>query len=151
MKICNNLIPTSTSLHFEKKRVEHRRLHNRLCRRVQLLAEASGILELGNVWVFDQLIHRPMRTKNQLYKNPNIAVPAFTPFKSNTIRPRPSKNCINRLKIRNMSRLCTFCDGFISPTRDSFGINLSLTPILISKLGSHEMPQKSLFEPYSSQ
>ena len=35
--------------------------------------EVSGILELGNVWVFVQLIHRPMRTKNQLYKNPNIA------------------------------------------------------------------------------
>ena len=36
-------------------------------------AEVSGILELGNVWFFVQLIHRPMRTKNQLYKNPNIA------------------------------------------------------------------------------
>ena len=35
--------------------------------------EVSGILELGNVWVFVQLIHRPMRTKNQLYKNSNIA------------------------------------------------------------------------------
>ena len=30
-------------------------------------------LVLGNDWVFVQLIHRPMRTKNQLYKNPNIA------------------------------------------------------------------------------
>ena len=36
-------------------------------------SEVSGILELGNVGVFVQLIHRPMRTKNQLYKNPNIA------------------------------------------------------------------------------
>ena len=36
-------------------------------------AEVSVILELGNVWVFVQLIHRPMRTKNQLYKNSNIA------------------------------------------------------------------------------
>ena len=26
-------------------------------------------LNLGNVWVFVQLIHRPTRTKNQLYKN----------------------------------------------------------------------------------
>ena len=30
-------------------------------------------LELGNVWVLVQLIHRPMRTKNQLNQNPNIA------------------------------------------------------------------------------
>ena len=29
-------------------------------------------LKSGNIWVFDQLIHRPKRTKNQLYKNPNI-------------------------------------------------------------------------------
>ena len=28
---------------------------------------------LGNVWVFVQLIHRPVRTKNQLYQTPNIA------------------------------------------------------------------------------
>ena len=35
--------------------------------------EVSGILELGNVWVFVQLIHRPMMTKNQLLKNPYIA------------------------------------------------------------------------------
>ena len=35
--------------------------------------EVSGILELGNVWAFVQLIHRPIRTNNQLYKNPNIA------------------------------------------------------------------------------
>ena len=33
--------------------------------------EGSGILELGNV--FAQLILRPMRIKNQLHKNPNIA------------------------------------------------------------------------------
>ena len=25
---------------------------------------------MGNVWFFVHLIHRPMRTKNQLYKNP---------------------------------------------------------------------------------
>ena len=31
-----------------------------------------GSLKLRNVWVFVQLIHRPTRTKNQLYKNPNI-------------------------------------------------------------------------------
>ena len=36
-------------------------------------SEVSGILELGNVGVFVQLIHRPMRTKIQLYTNPNIA------------------------------------------------------------------------------
>ena len=30
-------------------------------------------LKLGNVWVFVQLIHRPMRAKNQPFKNPNIA------------------------------------------------------------------------------
>ena len=35
--------------------------------------ELIGSLKLGNVWVFVQLIHRPMRAKNQLYKNPNIA------------------------------------------------------------------------------
>ena len=33
----------------------------------------SGILELVNVWFFVQLIHRPMRIKKELYKNPNIA------------------------------------------------------------------------------
>ena len=33
-------------------------------------AEVSGILELGNVWVFVQLIHRPIRTKNQVHKKP---------------------------------------------------------------------------------
>ena len=37
------------------------------------VSEVSGILELGNVWVLVQLIHRPKRTKNQLYKNPNNA------------------------------------------------------------------------------
>ena len=42
-------------------------------RETESLAEVSGILESGNVWVFVQLIHRPIRTKNQLYKNPNIA------------------------------------------------------------------------------
>ena len=31
--------------------------------------------KLGNVWVFVQLIHRPTRTKNQLYKNPNMRLP----------------------------------------------------------------------------
>ena len=36
--------------------------------------ELIGSLKLGNVWVFVQLIHRPTRTKNQLYKNPNIAL-----------------------------------------------------------------------------
>ena len=30
-------------------------------------------LKLGNVWVFVQPIQRPTRTKNQLYKTPNIA------------------------------------------------------------------------------
>ena len=40
---------------------------------VMLLTEVSGILELSNVWVVVQLILRPMRTKNQLYKNPNSA------------------------------------------------------------------------------
>ena len=33
--------------------------------------EVSGILELGFVWVFVQLIHRPM-TKNQLYKTQTL-------------------------------------------------------------------------------
>ena len=32
-----------------------------------------GSLKLGNVWIFVQLFHMPMWTKNQLYKNPNIA------------------------------------------------------------------------------
>ena len=35
------------------------------------LTELIGSLKLGNVWI--QLIHRLTRTKNQLYKNPNIA------------------------------------------------------------------------------
>ena len=30
-------------------------------------------LKLGNVWIFVQLIHRAMGTKNKLYKNPSIA------------------------------------------------------------------------------
>ena len=30
-------------------------------------------MKLGNVGVFVQLIHRPRRTKNQLYRNPNLA------------------------------------------------------------------------------
>ena len=38
-------------------------------------SELMGSLKLGNVWVFVQLIHRPTRTKHQLYKNPNIALP----------------------------------------------------------------------------
>ena len=38
-----------------------------------MLPELIGSLKLGNVWVFVQLIHRPTRNKNQLYKNPNIA------------------------------------------------------------------------------
>ena len=29
--------------------------------------------KLGNVWVFEKLIHRPIKTENQLYKNQNIA------------------------------------------------------------------------------
>ena len=36
------------------------------------LPELIGSLKLGNVWVFVQPIHRPGRTKNQLYKNQNI-------------------------------------------------------------------------------
>ena len=36
-------------------------------------SELIRILKLGNVCVFVQLIHRPLRTKNKLYKNPNIA------------------------------------------------------------------------------
>ena len=28
-------------------------------------SELMGSLKLGNIWVFDQLIHRPTRTKNQ--------------------------------------------------------------------------------------
>ena len=34
--------------------------------------EVSGIPELGNLWVLVQLIHRPMRTKNQLYKTQTL-------------------------------------------------------------------------------
>ena len=34
--------------------------------------ELMGSLKLGNVWVLVQLLHRQTRTKNQLYKNPNI-------------------------------------------------------------------------------
>ena len=37
------------------------------------LPELMGSLKLGIVWVFVQLIHRPTRTKNQVYKNINIA------------------------------------------------------------------------------
>ena len=37
------------------------------------LPELIGSLKLDNVWVFLQLIHRPTRTQNQLYKNQNIA------------------------------------------------------------------------------
>ena len=40
---------------------------------IKVNAELIGSLKLGNVWVFVQLIHRPTWTKNQLYKNPNIA------------------------------------------------------------------------------
>ena len=36
-------------------------------------AEVSAILELGNVWVFEQLIFGPHWPMNQLNKNPNIA------------------------------------------------------------------------------
>ena len=36
-------------------------------------AELIGSLELGNVWVFVQLIYRPRRTNNQLYNNQNIS------------------------------------------------------------------------------
>ena len=35
--------------------------------------EIIGSLKLGNVWVFLQLIYRQLRTKNQLYLNPNIS------------------------------------------------------------------------------
>ena len=42
---------------------------SRLCS----LAELIGSLKLGNVRVFVQLIHRPTRNKNQMYKIPNIA------------------------------------------------------------------------------
>ena len=38
-----------------------------------LLTEVSGILELGNVWVFVQLLFGPHWPMNQLNKNPNIA------------------------------------------------------------------------------
>ena len=34
---------------------------------VGLSTELIGSLKLGKVWVFLQLIHRPTRTKNQLY------------------------------------------------------------------------------------
>ena len=40
---------------------------------IVLLSEVSGILELGNVWVFVQLIFGPHWPMNQLNKNPNIA------------------------------------------------------------------------------
>ena len=38
--------------------------------------------KLGNVWIFVQLIHRPTRTEDQLYKTPNIAklVPFCSPY-----------------------------------------------------------------------
>ena len=40
--------------------------------------EVSGILELENVWVFVQLIYRPMRTTNQLYQKPkHCLTPGF--------------------------------------------------------------------------
>ena len=42
-------------------------------RRDAMKSELMGCLKLGNVWVFLQLIQREMRTKNQLYKKPNIA------------------------------------------------------------------------------
>ena len=37
------------------------------------LAELIGSLKLGSVRIFVQLNYRQTRTKNQLYKNPNIA------------------------------------------------------------------------------
>ena len=40
---------------------------------IRLTSEVSGILELGNVWVFVQLIFGPHWPMNQLNKNPNIA------------------------------------------------------------------------------
>ena len=50
----------------------HREVHlTTKLRNVSL--EVSEILELSNVWVFVQLIHRQSKTKNQLYKNPNIS------------------------------------------------------------------------------
>ena len=39
----------------------------------KILSELMGSLKFGNVWVFVQSMHRPTRTKNQLYRNPNIA------------------------------------------------------------------------------
>ena len=46
---------------------------------IRLYAEVSVILELGNVWVFILLIHRPMSTKNSCTKIqtlPNSRIPA---------------------------------------------------------------------------
>jgi len=40
---------------------------------VESVTRLIGSLKLGSVRVFVQLIHRPTRNKNQLYKNPNIA------------------------------------------------------------------------------
>ena len=37
------------------------------------ISEVSGILELGNVWIFVQLTFSPHWPMNQLNKNPNIA------------------------------------------------------------------------------
>ena len=34
-----------------------------------LCTEVVRSLKLGNVWVFEQLIHKPTRTVNQQYKN----------------------------------------------------------------------------------
>ena len=45
---------------------------HKLCK-IKKCTEMIGSLKLGNVWVFVKLISRPIRTKNQLYKNPNIA------------------------------------------------------------------------------
>ena len=36
-------------------------------------SELIGSLKSSNNWVFVQLVYRPRRTKNQLYKNQNIA------------------------------------------------------------------------------
>ena len=52
----------------------------------------SQVVKLDNVWVFIQLIRKPTRTKNQLYKNPNLMLPISSvqnaaPF---WIRARPS-------------------------------------------------------------
>ena len=56
-----------------------------------------GSLMLGNVWVFVQLLHRPTRTKHQLYKNPNIAqLETFHQLCSRRITPSPVPSHVGR-------------------------------------------------------